>query len=203
VFVSVCRCGGCLGCVPVQMCLCSGTDGAMFRYMPRAGYRSGEKRVDVWLSSVQHAHLSRLAEAEGCSLGDMVGLLVREKVMRDGDGDAGRGFGGAAEAARSGSRHPALRGGAGDPRVVSHHVADAVVAPLSEQHEAVYAVNAEVNAPLGNLLPPSIHNVPPWAAEALGLSEPGVVRHLSLVESSVPMESEIARSMVDEFIDLP
>lgn len=66
--------------------------------MPRAGYRSGEKRVDVWLSSVQHSHLARLAEAEGCSLSDMVGLLIRERVVRDADGDAGRGVRGAAAA---------------------------------------------------------------------------------------------------------
>ena len=59
----------------------------MFRYMPRAGYRAGEKRVDVWLSGVQHGWLRALAAEWGCSLSDAVGVLVRREVERGGGVD--------------------------------------------------------------------------------------------------------------------
>ena len=106
VCVDVLVVGG-LGCVPVRIACCSGTDGAMFRYMPRAGYRQGEKRVDVWLSVAGHARLVELARGWDCSLSDAVVRLVREKVAGDGSGDDRSGVG----------RHPVSGGGVA--RVVS------------------------------------------------------------------------------------
>jgi hypothetical protein len=134
----------------------------MFRYkeggvpvqMPRAGYRSGEKRVDVWLSSVQHAHLARLAEVEGCSLSDMVGSLIREKVMRDADGDAGSGDGRFAAADGGGPRDVPERGG-------SDHVgvgAGDVARPLTGQ---VWSERVRLDSEVG---------IDPEAARQLGLT---------------------------------
>jgi hypothetical protein len=56
--------------------------------MPRQGYRSGEKRVDVWLTVAGHGNLKRLAAEWDCSLSDAVARLVREKVSGDGGGVA-------------------------------------------------------------------------------------------------------------------
>lgn len=113
-----------LVCVPVQMCLCSGTNMSMFRYMPRAGYRQGEKRVDVWLSTAGHAHLRALADGWECSLSDAVARLVREKVSSDADADAGsrRGVLAAADGSRSGSDTGGFGGLSGG--VVAGDVAD-------------------------------------------------------------------------------
>jgi hypothetical protein len=53
----------------------------MFRYVPRSGYRVGEKRVDVWLSLAGRARLGVLADVWGCSLSDVVARLVRESTV--------------------------------------------------------------------------------------------------------------------------
>ena len=116
-------CGLCL--VPVRVGCCSGTGGGMFRYMPRAGYRCGEKRVDVWLSVAGHARLCVLADGWGCSLSDAVGRLVREEVGRGGVG-VGAGGGGFA-AADGGGSGPVAFGGRGDSGgVVAGHVSGAL-----------------------------------------------------------------------------
>lgn len=85
----------------------------MFRYMPRAGYRAGEKRVDVWLSGVQHGHLVGLAAGWECSLSDAVGRLLMEEVVRRGERGVGPGLRGAAVSGGGGPRSVAPGGGEG------------------------------------------------------------------------------------------
>ena len=94
--------------------------------MPRAGYRQGEKRVDVWLSTAGHAHLRGIADGWGCSLSDAVSRLVREKVMRDGDGRVGADVGGRVEADGGGSGYHSRVAGNGAGGVVADHVVDAL-----------------------------------------------------------------------------
>ena len=93
-----------MGGVPVQMWWCSGTDCCMFRYMPRAGYRSGEKRVDVWLSLALNGRMRGLAEVAGLSVSDWVAEAVREKVERDAAGRDREGVRGDVGADSGGSR---------------------------------------------------------------------------------------------------
>lgn len=171
--------------------------------MPRAGYRSGEKRVDVWLSSVQHAHLARLAEAEGCSLSDMVGSLIREKVMRDADGDAGRGVRGAAAADGGGPRDVPERGGSGDARERAADVAVAltphaeVMASITKAEEIARMVDAALERPRLTLVPPPL----------IGAEEPPLP--FDAFESDTLPAGRDSRGRVlapiirDEFIDVP
>ena len=79
--------------------------------MPRAGYRSGEKRVDVWLSVAQKAHVQRMSKVWDCSMSDVVVRLIREEVQRHGESGAGPGPRLAVVADQRGSRDSSGRGG--------------------------------------------------------------------------------------------
>lgn len=78
--------------------------------MPRAGYRQGEKRVDVWLSKAVHGHVRALAAEVGESMSEWVADLVRREVEFCGGGEPVPGVGGSAQADVGGSR-PSVGGG--------------------------------------------------------------------------------------------
>ena len=113
----------------------------MFRYMPRAGYRQGEKRVDVWLSVAGHAHLRELAGVWECSLSDAVVRLVQEEVVRRGDAGVGPGVGRFAVSGGGGPRGDAGGGGVGDVGVGVDLLDDPFVASvLHPEHAASLSV---------------------------------------------------------------
>ena len=113
----------------------------MFRYMPRAGYRQGEKRVDVWLSTAGHAHLGELAGVWECSLSDAVVRLVQEEVGRRGVGGVGAGVGRSAASDGGRSGLAAGRGGEGVVGVGVDLLDDPFVASvLHPEHAASLSV---------------------------------------------------------------
>lgn len=67
----------------------------MFRYMPRSGYRLGEKRVEGWVSVAVLDRVRVLAAADGVSVCEWVGVLVAREagVVADGGGVAAAGNG--------------------------------------------------------------------------------------------------------------
>lgn len=112
--------------------------------MPRAGYRQGEKRVDVWLSKAVHGHVRALAAEVGESMSEWVADLVRREVEFCGGGEPVPGVGGSAQADVGGSR-PSVGGGRA---YLAGVVADRLEGPLTERRSVPFVGEAVVvNSP--------------------------------------------------------
>lgn len=119
----------------------------------RNEYRSGLKGIQVWLSMALHGQVRAHAARGGVSMQDWVADAIREKVMRDADGDAGRGVRGAAVADGGGPRDVSERGGSGAVGVGAADVAVAltphaeVMASITKAEEIARMVDAALEHP--------------------------------------------------------